>query len=728
MSFNVAIVALSACSAGISKVSLGSLGDDCTEVRCQSDLTCAHDGTCQLPGELGTTGEGEDCSDGEECAYGLVCAADNTCVPPGSPGTGGEGDGCDGDGDCLAGHWCDGGTCADVGIPYWEGGDCPADVTDGDFYPLFDVPTLPAYTNLDFFSLPFPNDARLGAGGRPDLSGFPTPGDDAPAVDALLAAVEGGPTGWGTNPVVYFRFNRPQDFDTIRVLSDDATVFFASLDEDADDYGPLGAMQFFTRHARGKYVCQNWLAVSVWDGAPLLPDHTYAVWVTKGITDEAGNTAVRDNGFKVMVQDDRPEDAALVNAWDAYQPFRDYVAREGVDMDQIAGAAVFTTGQPARGVRYYRELVEEPESTPAMGSLEACEAGATTTCGACGDAGDLVELHGALSLAAWRDAAGVVPLDETGLKPALQGTEEACVAITLPPGEAPDAGWPVALVVPDVGGTFHDAVDDGTAAALAAEGVATISIELSGHGARGGAAWPDPLNPAGWLGGQLQSVADAHAIAHVAQTWSLEAADSPTGEAVAFDPDGMWFWGLGEGASVGIDFLAYSQEARGGVLGNPEGLRLHTLLVREEPVDLARGMQAAYADSNLTRWHPLVALHQQLFDPADPVNFALGVVREPTFSAKHLFVVHGVEDAELAEASIAAPLLAGSIPTAGDVLVDYGQGTTSLPASENATTDDGRRTAASVQVAAGHDALVGEGARGAAFVGSGADGAAPVVE
>ena len=35
-----------------------------------------------------------------------------------------------------------------------------------------------------------------------------------------------------------------------------------------------------------------WLAVSVYDGSPLLPDHTYAVWVTKGITDEAGQTAL----------------------------------------------------------------------------------------------------------------------------------------------------------------------------------------------------------------------------------------------------------------------------------------------------------------------------------------------------------------------------------------------------------------------------------------------------
>ncbi|MDP2317594.1 MAG: hypothetical protein Q8P41_32210 [Pseudomonadota bacterium] len=726
------LVLLCGCGDNLKGSLLPGAGESCLEEPCQRGLVCGHEGVCVEAGALGGTGEGDDCSASVECAHGLVCTSDNVCAIEGSDGTGTDGDSCASDDDCQAGHFCDeAGACVDIGIPWWEGGACPEDDLEGDFRVLFDVPDLPESGEVDFFGLPFPNDTRLDAFGRPDLSGFPSPGAET-AVPGLLAAIEDGGVGWSTNPTVFFRFSRAHDLSTVSVDGGSATVHWASIDEDAEEYGELASLQYFTRQARGKYICQNWLAVSVYDGRPLEEGHTYAVWVTKGVTDEDGVTAVRDNGFKVALGDERPVDLTLARAYDVYGGFRDYIAREGIDAANIAGAAVFTTGYPSRGTRYFREVTDDEEILIEPTALVACDEGVTSPCDdggarscAAAEPG-FTEVHGRLSLPRYRTDGGSVVFDESSLRPQVQDTEEVCFAMTVPDGEAPALGWPVAIYGADLGGSFRDAVTTGVAGALATEGVATVTLELPGHGERG-AAYVDPADLDAWLGNQLQSAADPHALVRFVSEWSAVAADSPTGADLAFDTSNLWFVGLGEGASTGVNFLAWTLDVQGGVLGNPSGYQTHRFADEDHPVDIEHGLMASFADSALTRWHPMPSLLQQYFDPADPVNNGLGVVREPSTEAKHLLVMHGVEDAETPVVALHSALRALYIPTAGTVIDDYGQSTTTFPVYENVSTDDGRRTAATVQVAGDHDVLVGaEGLRRtAAFIASGLAGAPP---
>jgi len=725
------LVALVGCGNNLKGTILPGIGDVCVEETCQRDLVCGHEGVCVSPGDLGSTEAGGDCSAEAECAYGLVCSADNVCVGDGEPGTGADGDTCGGDDDCQAGHYCgDDGACVDIGIPYWGGGACPEDDLDGEFRVLFDVPDLPESAEVDFFALPFPNDTRLDTSGRPDLSGFPSPGDGT-AVDSLVDAVSSGATGWGTNPTVYFRFSRAHDLSTVTT---DA-IRWVSLDEDAPDYGDRSGFQFFTRNARGKYICQNWLAVGVYDGRPLEEGHTYAVWVTKSVKDDAGDTAVRDDGMKVMLQDERPTDVTLARAWDAYAPLRAYLLREGEDSSVIAGAAVFTTGYPSRGTRYFREVATSEEVDVSPSALVACDDGIVSPCD---DGGARIceaptvgymEVHGRLSVPGFRGADGGVTYDPTSLRPVVQSTEDVCFALTVPQGAMPAGGWPVAIYAPDLGGTFRDAATTGVAAAVAAEGVATLTLELPGHGERG-AAYVDPTNLEAWLGAQLQATGDPHAAARFLTEWSAAAAESPTGADIAFDPANLWFVGQGEGASIGINFLARTLDVRGGVLGNPAGFAVYRFADEDTPVDVEHGLMASFADSALTRWHPMVTMLQHRFEGVDPVNNGLGVVRASPTEAKHLLVVHGVEDTRTPVGSLRSALRALYLPTAGTVLDDYGQSTTTLPATENVSTDDGRRTGVSVQVATGHEALLEPDglARTAAFLASGLDGSAPTAE
>ena len=709
-------------------------GDSCEEEgHCQQGLTCGHEGVCLEEGATGATEADGDCSLTAECAWELVCSADNVCVEDGAVGTGSEGDSCSSDEDCQAGHYCgDDGACVDLELPLWEGGTCPEDDLTGDFRPLFEVPDLPVSGEIDFYSLPFPNDLRLDTQGHPDLSGFPSPGDDT-AVPDLVAAIE-SQSGWPRNPTIFFRFSRTPDFDTLRVDGDAPTIRFVSLDPDAPDYGDVSSLQYFTRSTRGKYICQNWLAVSVYDGRPLEEGHTYGVWITKSVTDRDGVTAVRDNGFKVMVQEDRPEDVDLGRAWDSFAPLRDYVTDNGVAIEDIAGATVFTTGYSSRGTRYFREVTQGDDVTVGLSDLVACDTGVVSPCDdggarACEAADpDFTELHGLVSLPRYRTDGGSVAYDPTSLRPLVDGYEDVCVSMTVPTTEMPEGGWPVTLFQPDLGGTFRDAVTTGLAGDLAVQGVATIGVELPGHGARGD-SYIDTSNLQAWLGNMLQASADPEALVRLAQEWSVDADASPTGTAIAFDPDEIWYAGQGEAAAVGTNFLAWSLDTRGAVLGNPSGYMIHRFADEDTPIDVEHGLMTSLGDSALTRWHPALNLLQAAFEGVDPVNNGMGVTREPSTEAKHLLVVHGVNDEATPELALVSGLRALYLPTAGDVLDDYGQSTTTFPVYENVSTEDGRRTAASVQVDAGHDALLtAEGVfRAASFIGSGIGGS-PTIE
>ena len=711
---------LVACDTGVTAGEfLPGAGEACDDSGCRDALVCSHEAVCAEAGSFGTAIDGDDCSDTEECAIALECSSENVCADAGSEGTGGSGDTCGEDDDCQAGFECTDKACVDLEIPVWEGGACPADETDGEFRVLFSIPDLPTSAELDFYSMPFPNDLRLDTSGRPIMDGFPTPGESAPAVDDLLALLA-GQYGWGTDPVVYFRFSRAQDLSSIKALEDGANVHFASIDPDAADYGKLTSFQFFSRTSRGRYICPNWLAVTTYDGSPLLPNHQYAVWLEKGITDTDGGEAFRDDDFVTIMQDDRPSDVTDAKAFDQFGPFRDFVDGEGLTRGDIVGATVFSTGDPLSWVRYFGDAASDETNVVSVGDAAPC---ATSPCGlACAAAADVTELHAEVTLPDYTHGNGDITYNSNFL-PQPYDSESACLVLTYPAGTAPDGGWPVAMYVGDLGGTSQDALDTGMASALARQGVATAAIDLPHHGNRSLdedplAAWFDTENPATMRGNMLQTLADSHAILRVIRTTV----------ALGFNPDETWIIGQGLGGEVASPLLSFDKDLRGGVLGNPSGRLGATAAARTAPYDLAHALQKSFADSNLGRTHPVIALYQSWLGPVDPVTTAEAILREPESTPKHLFVVQGVAESQFPVDATSTFLRAASIPTAGEVLLDFGQATIELPTTENVSTDSGRRTAASVQSSAGHEALSStEVDRVAGFVGSGAAGASPEI-
>ncbi len=681
----------------------GEPGSSCElSSECEPGLACAHDGTCQVYGEPGTYAPGDDCGHTQECGYGYVCASDWTCAVPGEAGTGGDGDECITDDDCQIGFDCtDEGTCKDARLPYWAGVDCAADDRDGDFRVSFELPELPLAGETEFYRLPYPNDIRAPSDGV-DLSGHPSPGDavSGDPVGAHLAALESLARPAGLNPSVFFRFSRSQVVGSVVAFAETGnTLHYIDITPGAATYGARNSFSWRTGNSRGRYHCQNWLAVTTYPGFPLDPGHTYAVYLTDGVQSDDGAFAVRDSDFDVMMGSERPSADHHARAWDTYRPFRDYVDSAGVDADSIVGAAVFTTGDPVEAIDAATAAARGAGVDPDLSDLTLCDEGVASPCDTCKAADpSFHELHGRVQVPALDASGGVV------------GEDTACFALTVPTGAAPAGGWPVALVAPDDTEDFRAAVTTGLAGALtpalvdgeAAASFATLALDPLDRGRRRDQFDdPDDALVAGW-----QAAADLQGALDLLDAWIDDG--SLTGTAITLSASDRVFVGRGLGAEAGVLALADTDEVSALVLASAGAYRSESVLHQREPVDLLLALEQTAADSTVDRYHPLLNLYQQLYDRADP-----GVVAQRFLAdvpdgvgSRHVLMVYGLYDEHTPEEAQVALQRVLQIPTAGDVLVDFGQATTTLPASGNSYDGSSWVTAVSVQADGGMDALL----------------------
>ncbi len=197
-----------------------------------------------------------------------------------------------------------------------------------------------------------------------------------------------------------------------------------------------------------------------------------------------------------------------------------------------------------------------------------------------------------------------------------------------------------------------------------------------------------------------------HGAARLLDTWSDDGA--LTGDPIAFSATAQVFLGRGLGAEAGVLALANSDRFPAVVLASAGAYRTDAILHQQEPVELLATLQQTLADSTLDRFHPAVNLYQQFFDLADPVCSAEALVADTPLSRtpKHVLQVYGLWDDHTPEEAQQALQRALQIPTAGDVLVDFGQSTTTLPATSNLFTGSDYYTAASIQAGGGMDALL----------------------
>lgn len=660
------------------------LTGECAEgLYCDSSPEISEDGQVEPPSEWGTCRVAGDGVVGDECSRNGDCEPGLVCVPRGlsgiceESGTTDLGQPCEDIADCLAGLSCspqldgEGRVCqsGSAGLPQpYDGVECGDD--DGPLRAYFEIPEG---ADGDFFRLPFPNDIRL-VDGRPDLSGFPTPGDGVigfDMVEQFLRAIEAGQEGFGLKPTVYFRFSGRVDFDTIVGSGENRTLHFRDITADSPTYDRGQSMSWRLNTATQRYICGNWFAVTNSWSRPLRANTTYAVVLAGDIRGTDGGSVERDGDFDALLGSDRPS-GALGDAWDAYAPLRDWLDDvDDVNASEVLTAAVFTTGDPRARVENLREPARQ--ASGGLSDIVACGEGATSVCGddlperqCSGEFDEFTELQGRMELPIFQ--VGQRPYLEDGGHigtasgvPAPEGSEEVCTSIAVPKGAMPEEGWPLLIYAHGTGGNFRSHIAE--VAPLVAQmdgdeattGMVVLGWDQVQHGTRRGESElsPEPLvynyaNPAAARGNFLQSAADLFAIVAWAEEFELDAGTSPTDEEIRIDGSRIYVMGHSQGGTTAAITVPYEPSLQAAYLsGVGAGLSL-SLLEKTSPVDARQGLQVALQDpdANATT-HPVLSLIQGYYDPVDPHSFAPFVVArelEGRTGASHVFQSFGLGD------------------------------------------------------------------------------------
>ena len=731
---------------------------------CAPGLNCGWSGFCTAVEDLPDTDE---CSSSAECASGQYCkltGLSGSCATP-LPAAGDLDATCYDTADCMAGLVCSAvsATCVPGALllnpDLFIGVACPEEEEEGEDRIAFGVRmSIPRGNTAEdgFYSLPFPNDVRF-RDGHVDLSNHPVPGPGIIGFDATAAiidAIETDLDGFSVMPAVFFRLTRALAPETLVISSAGgapASVLFVNLDSGE-------AVPFTARFhgPRGKYQCGKLLVVRpVWS-RPLAAKTPYAVILTTALraglpnpdaTDDEesepaltpGDHATPLDDLALLLGEAAPDDPDELHAWEAYAKLRAYLSGATLGREDVAGAAVFTTGDPTRLMPTFRaavraddaptlapdglvvcgEGVHSPCATPDWASTAAAAAGKTDPRECPQESFDShSELHARIRIPVFQEGTrpyesegGAVALDAKG-DAVVVDHEEVCIAFSIPKGVDPGAdGWPVLLHAHGTNGAFRKGVAR-YAVDAAAMGVAVVAMDQPMHGPRrGGDGEPGPLfynyaNPRAAKGNLYQGAADNFALLRFFETF-----DGPLASLgdQRFDEERVVFMGHSQGGTTGPIFAPYEDLLLGAVFTGAGASLVYGLLGKEKPYNASVGMRISLQEVDIDADHVVLNLFQFYFDAADPLVHVPGLYRTPAGEALHVLNVFGWDDGYTPwrTSAILAAAMGGAMGTPAnrptgletdglDPVADLGLKETALPISGNVDAGGGAVTGVSV--------------------------------
>lgn len=306
----------------------------------------------------------------------------------------------------------------------------------------------------DFFAAPYPMDARLDADGHPRIGELPGLAETGPL--AGVAVTAGELRGYPTTPVGWFRFSsapRPGD-DTPIAASADSPVLL--LDLDADGCGGASLLPVVAKVLPpDPHVPNHLLAVAPVPGVILRPEHTHALVVLRRWNDIDGAPLGTPADVLRLLHGEAPEDTTLDPLRTDAERLADALSALGLTPEDVAAFTTFTTGDAVADTYALTEAVRAAHQPRIDGLALAPDRGVELP-GYC-------ELHGTLDVPEFQrglppyDTEGTFELDADGV-PIAQRTTTIPVVVTVPHGEMPAGGWPLALYFHGSGGTSDQLV------------------------------------------------------------------------------------------------------------------------------------------------------------------------------------------------------------------------------------------------------------------------------
>ncbi len=724
----------------------GGIGGECTRADdCGAAFVCAG-GTCQLAGSVGLGGscwstidcgdelfcspqgrcapagsgeEGDTCATAAECERGLTCEVFGFGGQCATAGEGDVGDACTANSECAAGLACGPeDTCGHPSVVYpaFTGVECADD--ESDFKVYFEVPGG-AEPLADFYRLPFPNDARVSASGALDMSDFPRPGQNILGVDLVdlyVDALVEDFAGFSAVAAVSMRFSKELDFSSVS----GETLHYIDITPGAPEYGNDRQRSWGYGTSKRLYHCQHFFNITTASHEPLLPGHTYAAYLTTDVRAVDGTAITQDSDFATLLAATQPAENTLARAWDAYAPFRAYLAdgAVGVDASTIAAAAVFTVQETTQRGEALAQATEA-SAAPVLSDLTLCDGTNVSPCedatgrGACSEpSADFFEIHGRYSVPIYQEGTPPyeTPEDGGGISfiggvPQQVASEDVCFALTIPKGTMPAGGWPFNVFGHGTGGAFNGAVQSGIASALAtaAEPMAMFSFDGVVHGERRRDSTRDSdslmfnvINPRAARDNNLQGAVD---VIQALRIPSIGDVMLPGAGLTRFDADQTFFSGHSQGSNVGIPAIASSDLAGAAVFSGAGAHLTRGILTKTSPVNAKASLEFIIGE-DLGTSHPVMVVWQTFFDSVDTLHYAPLLVKRPPegLSSKHVYMSWGEEDTFSPQPTLEVMARAIGLPVADPVIEDLDSGLVTRPVSLNVTGGDGEnRTAACFQ-------------------------------
>lgn len=523
--------------------------------------------------------------------------------------------------------------------------DAAPDAFVGSASALFQVPREGQAPADGFYALPYPNDIRVDATGRIDLSDHVRPNAIIGQYLDIIAAEQ---RGFSINAAAFVRFDNPIDVSSLPASPEasraaDASVYLVNVDADSPHKGERIPLVFRFEHFAGESIGTDWLSALPYPGFPLHESTTYALVVTNRLRATDGSAIAAAPEFTTIAGAGVPGDAALARAQTVYQPLWSYLDESGGDeRADVIVAAVYTTQDATSLLGRVRQVVMDgpPPAPRQITWLAQTE--------------DYVWYDGIYDGPNFQ--AGEVPymtqgggfvFEEDGT-PIIQRMEPLRFSFTIPTGEMPASGWPIVLYAHGTGGDYHSY--RGRATSLAEQGLAVVGIDQVLHGPRAPGSSPEISffnlqNPLAVRYNTLQGALDNFQLLRLVQSFDY-IERHPGGRRIRFDPDRVYFFGHSQGGLTGPPFLAHEPDVKGAVLSGAGGLIYLSLLLKTEPVDIASIIGAFVRDYPLDQYNNLLALIQGWIDVPDPASYARYLVREPLpgVGAKHIFQSEGFTD------------------------------------------------------------------------------------
>jgi dienelactone hydrolase len=545
-----------------------------------------------------------------------------------------------------------------------------------------------------FFASPWPLDSRRRPDQKIDLAGFPNP-TSSELLATYVVAISENTRDFGCASAIYLPFDGPVDPSSLPALPADtlgpsATVRLVNVEPDSPAYGTHTPVWTTWQTETGLFLPANVLTVLPVHGFPLRGGDRHAVIVTDALRGaDAGPVQAAAEVAGALRSEGDPALVAL------FGPLRQRLRDEGTDPARVVHATIFRTQDavaemrriraalhalPPPRSRDFRFLRSRTDPVATRGLRQIDPEWKEHQVGGRGQA--FRELRGSLPIPQLQD--GAPPYANAGgrLQVARDGTitvtsrPKLRFALTVPDGPMPAAGWPIVLYAHGTFGNYRTFINEGVARNFAAEGLAVIGIDQVVHGQRN----PDDQSEELLFFNILNVVAARDnvrqgAVDYVTLTRAVKQMVIPAGVLGAaghfFDPERLYFMGHSQGSITGPLFLAVEPDIKAAVLSGGGGILSITVLERKDPADLKMTVESLLkmtGREELDRFHPILALLQTYVELGDPVNYAVGLIREPPSGAdgvprpKQVLITEGLLDVATPPATTEAFALAAGVP------------------------------------------------------------------